>query len=406
MAIALRQSGVGLKRPLPVEERVGRLRSTACVETYLRRAFDQFKGGRVGEDVVLLLEMLFAHKVGGQGNKLSSGKQAIIAVGDFLAFTGQPLWHWMPQMLWQYLTDLRAREVAPATIRARHHYINDMCRAILSDRDLANKIQARHPTGSFQQITDEKSRALVKGFGKRKKKLSNPTPAEMQQVFDYLEAQITEQIETGAPIPYVLLRDRVIIALLYAYGVRVSELSNADVTDFDFDPECPGYGDYGIWHIIGKGDKDRHLPVVVDWIFPVLVQYVEGVRLHWTGDPETPDKQKNALFFSNNRTRLSVNSIQRIVKQRFAEAGIKKNVSPHRLRNGCLTRVTDDVGLTQASKIGGHSHAATTEGYYDRKASMSGDALSRHVRKIYKNTVGPPATPCPPTPTLKPTGTD
>ncbi len=390
MKVVLRQFGVGLKHALSAEGRVGRFRSTACIETYLRRAFDQFKGGRVGEDVVLLLEMFFAHKVGGQGNKLGSGKQAIIAICDFLTFTGCSPWQWTPQMLWQYLTDLRAREIAPATIRSRHHYINDMCRAILSDRDLANKIQARHPTASLQQITDEKSRALVRGFGKRKKKLSNPTPAEMQQVFDYLEAVITEQIETGAPVPYVLLRDRAVTALLYSYGVRVSELSHTDVTDFDFDPECPEYGDYGIWHIIGKGDKDRHLPVVVDWIYPVLLQYVEGVRPHWTGDPKTPDEQKNALFFSNHHTRLSVNSIQRIVKQRFAEAGIKKNVSPHRLRNGCLTRITDEVGLSQASKIAGHSHAATTEGYYDRKASMTGDALSRHVRKIYKQTIAPP----------------
>ena len=384
---------MGLKHPLSVEQRVGHLRSTACVETYLRRAFDLFAGGRSGEDVVVLLELLFAHQVGGRGNKLGSGKHAVMAVCDFLAFTGHPPWHWTPKMLKEYLTDLRAREIAPATIRGRHHYIDAMCRAILTDRDVANKIQARHPTGSFQQITDEKSRLLVKGFGKKKKKLACPTPNEMQLVFDDLAAQITEQIETGAPVPYVLLRDRAIIALLYGYGVRVSELSNADTTDFDFDPECPDYGDYGIWHIVGKGDKDRHLPVVVDWIYPVLEQYIEGVRLHWTGDPRTPEDQKNALFFSNNRTRLSVNSIQRIVNQRFLAAGVKKKVSPHRLRNGCLTRVTDDVGLSQASKIAGHSHAATTEGYYDRKASMSGDALSRHVRTVYKNKNGPPELP-------------
>ena len=101
-----------------------------------------------------------------------------------------------------------------------------------------------------------------------------------------------------------------------------------DGGDFDFDPECPEYGDLGIWHIIGKGDKDRHLPILTDWIHPVLDQYLEGVRPHWLGNPKTPEEDLDALFFSNEGKRLSTTSIQRIIERRFKQAGVKKKFSP------------------------------------------------------------------------------
>jgi len=384
MSTVIRDSRVGLKHDPQEQERVGTRPATACIETYLRDAHDLLHGGKNGKDTVLLLEMFFFYKVGRDGNKVGSGKQAISAVCDLISFTKTPPWRWTPQMLYEYLTDMRTRELSPATIRGRHHYIKNMCDAILSDRDIANKILSRHPEGNFQQITNHKSRALVKGFGKKKKKLVNPTPSEFQKVMDYLLSEFLEAIETKQSTPHILVRDRAIIASFYAYGVRLSELKNADVTDFDFDPECPEYEDYGIWHIIGKGDKDRHLPVMVDWIFPVLKAYIELARPHWTDDPRTPDKDKHALFFSNARKRISTTTLQRIIETRFHEAGIKKKFSPHRLRNGCLTRVTDEVGLSNASKFAGHSFAATTEGYYDKKASRAGDALSNHVKNVYK----------------------
>jgi len=72
--------------------------------------------------------------------------------------------------------------LAAATIRGRHHYIKDFCLSILADRPVANKILSRHPGGNFQQIADDKSRALVRGARQRKKKLTCPTPNEVQQV--------------------------------------------------------------------------------------------------------------------------------------------------------------------------------------------------------------------------------
>jgi site-specific recombinase XerD len=390
MGTLIDQSKVGVKHRLQARDRVGTRPATEAIETFLRRAYDLFGDSRVKKDVVQLLEMFYFYKIGRDGNIPSSGKQAVIAICAFLAHCKTPPWHWTPQHLYAFLTELHNQERAISTIRRYHHYIKHFCDAILSDRDLANKLMARHPDANFQQITDIRSRSLVKGYGKKKKKLSNPTPLEVQRVMDYLESEIIEAIETGQPRPYILLRDRTIIATFYAYGLRLSELRNTNVTDFDFDPEHPRYGDLGILHVIGKGNKERHLPILATWIHPVLEAYLEHVRPYWTHDPRTPEKDKHALFFSNNRKRLSKTSLQRIIKDRFHQAGVKKDISPHRLRNGFLTRMADDVGLSEASRAAGHAHAHTTEGYYDRKASLAGDALSNYVNKLYKQQTDDP----------------
>ncbi|WP_456406167.1 hypothetical protein, partial [Thiolapillus sp.] len=143
---------VVINQPSSSEERVGRSPASKCIEAYLRRVYDLFHGGKKAKDVVFLLETFFFYKVGSHGNKTNSAKQAVIAITDFLTRTQTPPWHWSPAMLYEYLTELREENKAPATIRARHHYIRDFCVCVLADRDIANKIQARHG-GSFQQIT-------------------------------------------------------------------------------------------------------------------------------------------------------------------------------------------------------------------------------------------------------------
>lgn len=384
MNTVARESKVVVNASIPARARVGTRRSTESIEGYLRRAYDLFPTQKVAKDVVLLLEMFFFHKVGGHSNKINSAQQAVLAIVGFLEHTKLPPWRWTSAALYEYLTDMASRKLARSTIRARHHYIKQMCDAILGDRDIANRLQTRYPGSSFQQITNEASRALVRGFGKRKRKLTNPTPREMQQVLDYLESEIVEAIETGRPTPYVLLRDRTIIAMLYAYGARVSELKNADITDFQYDPQCPDYGDLGIWHILGKGDKDRNLPILEPWLHAVLLAYVEHVRPHFTHDARTPENDRHALFFSTERKRLSATSIQRIVSQRFQQSAVKKKLSPHRLRTSCLTKAVDTLGLSGASTVAGHTFAATTEGYYDRRVSTAGDPMVKHVQTTYR----------------------
>lgn len=379
----MRDNKVGLTQPIPKLARVGSRDATLPIEPELRRAHDIFASPKVAKDVVTLLERFFFFKLGHDGNEISSARNAIKAVCDFLHFTKTPPWQWTSRVLYEYLAEMKVKDLAASTIRSRHYYIKSMCDSMMSDRDIVNKIAARHSNCSFVQITDATSRALVRGFAKRKRKLNNPSPDEMQQLYDHMESEFIEAIEVGKPIPYVLLRDRLIIAMFDAFGLRLSELINVNVDDFDFNPETPSYERFGILHVIGKGRKLRHIPLLTSWIYPVLKTYVDQIRPHWTDNVNTPEDDRKALFISNFGCRMSDSAIQEIVKSRFHKAGVTRNFSPHRLRNGFITRVADQMGLQIAAKLAGHSFAATTEGYYDTRSSLAGDPLINHVNNIY-----------------------
>lgn len=385
MSAAKRESNVVQMQVTLPEGRVGHLAFTEDIESYLRRAHNLFGGGLDGADTVVLLEMFFAYKLGSDGNSPGSGKQAVVAVVSFLEHCNTTPWLWQPQHLQHYIASLKTQGLAAATIRGRHHYIKDFCLSILADRPVANKILSRHPGGNFQQIADDKSRALVRGAKQRKNKLTCPTPNEVQQVFEWFEAEILEAIEINSKSLYPLLRDRAVITMFYAYGLRKDELRRVDLTDFDFDPECPQYQNFGLLHVIGKGKKQRTLPILVPGMYEFVKHYVEVIRPHWLSNGGVPPEDRNAMFFSDCRKRISKTAIERAVKLRFRQAGVTRNVSPHRLRDVFLTAMTDTLGLSSASDLAGHSMATTTEGYYRKASSIKGDPIKQHVNRLYKN---------------------
>lgn len=388
MSSSIRESNV-VQMPLaPVKGRVGQLRYTEGIESYLRRAYELFGGGLDGADSVVLLEMFYSYKLGTDGNDPSSGRQAVVAVVAFLEHCRLPPWLWEPRHLQHYIAQLKVDNLAAATIRGRHHYIKDFCISILSDRPVANKFLSRHPGGSFQQVADDKSRALVRGAKKRKKKLTCPTPEEVQQVFEWFEQAIEEAIDLNSKSLYPLLRDRAIITVFYAYGLRRDELRRADLTDFDFDPECPQYKGYGLLHVIGKGKKQRTLPILVPGLYEFVTHFINVIRPHWLSNGGVEAEDRNALFLSDCRRRLSFTAIERAVKLRFKQAGVTRNVSPHRLRDVFLTAMTDTLGLSSASDLAGHSMSTTTEGYYRKASSIKGDPIKQHVSRVYKNRDG------------------
>lgn len=385
MSATKRESNVVQMQVTPPEGRVGRLAFTDEIESYLRRAHNLFNGGLDGADTIVLLEMFFAYKLGSDGNSPGSGKQAVVAVVSFLEHCKTLPWFWQPQHLQHYIASLKTQGLAAATIRGRHHYIKDFCLSILADRPVANKILSRHLGGNFQQIADDKSRALVRGAKQRKKKLTCPTPNEVQMVFDWLRAEQSDAYDTNSKSLYPLFRDEAIITMFYAYGLRKDELRRVDLTDFDFDPECPQYQNYGLLHIIGKGKKQRTLPILVPGMYKFVKHYIEVIRPHWLSNGGVAPEDRNAMFFSDCRKRISKTAIERAVKLRFRQAGVTRNVSPHRLRDVFLTAMTDTLGLSSASDLAGHSMSTTTEGYYRKASSIKGDPIKQHVHRLYKN---------------------
>jgi integrase/recombinase XerC len=147
-------------------------------------------------------------------------------------------------------------------------------------------------------------------------------------------------------------RDAAIIEVLYGGGLRVSELAALDLGSLDLDG--------GTARVEGKGGKERVVPLGRGAV-RALSSYLEvreaipaaGRRVHET-----------ALLVNRHGGRLSVRSIQRIVRSRGLEAGTREAVHPHALRHSFATHLLDGgADLRTIQELLGHASLSTTQTY-------------------------------------------
>jgi site-specific recombinase XerD len=141
-------------------------------------------------------------------------------------------------------------------------------------------------------------------------------------------------------------KHRLIIELMYGTGMRVSELVNLRVKDFDFQ------GNYG-WIRQGKGRKDR-LFILPMRIKEKMLEHIATENL----------KSEDWLFSGRSNNHYSVSSIQAIIKLAKSKAQIDKNVHPHTLRHSFATHVIQNgYALMELQPLLGHSKLETTMVY-------------------------------------------
>lgn len=159
-------------------------------------------------------------------------------------------------------------------------------------------------------------------------------------------------------------RDRVMLELLYAAGLRVSEL--VSLTALGFDPQT------GFLRVIGKGDKERFTPVHSE-AQTLLADYIATVR------PQFHPKEK-ALFLNRSGKGLTRTAAWMIVKRRAAQAGVRKNVYPHIFRHSFATHLLEGgADLRSVQTLLGHADLATTEIY----THVEINRLKRVVRDMH-----------------------
>ena len=157
-------------------------------------------------------------------------------------------------------------------------------------------------------------------------------------------------------------RDRAMLELLYASGMRVSELINLNVDDVDCDE--------GQVRCFGKGSKERIVP-----IYPqaarVTAEYVNEVRHRLQRD----DAEK-ALFLNRRGERLTRQGLWQILKEYAKEAGLAEAVTPHTLRHSFATHMLNGgADLRSVQELLGHANISTTQIYTH--------LTSDHIRKAY-----------------------
>src|SRR5262249_5527840 len=159
--------------------------------------------------------------------------------------------------------------------------------------------------------------------------------------------QLLEKIDTKALHG---LRDRAMIELLYASGLRISELANARLEDFNFEQR--------IVRATGKGKKTRLVPVGRK-ACEALAAYLSTERPKLV-KPRTSSE----VFLSERGTKLTTTRIWQIVKKHAQRAGLEKNVYPHLLRHSFATHLlSNGADLRIIQEMLGHADISTTQVY-------------------------------------------
>ncbi|HJM74500.1 MAG TPA: tyrosine recombinase XerC [Dehalococcoidia bacterium] len=183
---------------------------------------------------------------------------------------------------------------------------------------------------------------LMLRYPKAPKRL--PRFLDQQQVSDLVESPSRVEEETPQS-----LRDRALLELLYAAGLRVSEVAGIDVRDLDLTNRQVT--------VIGKGDRPR----VSIFGLPArdaLHAYIER------GRPELAKGAQSGLFLNRSGGRLSVRSVQEAVRRAGVAAGVLRRTHPHLLRHSFATHMLEDgADLRVVQHLLGHSSADTTQIY-------------------------------------------
>jgi integrase/recombinase XerD len=160
------------------------------------------------------------------------------------------------------------------------------------------------------------------------------------------------------------LRDRALLELLYATGLRVTEVVSLDVDDINLASST-------VRVVRPKDKRERIVPVHERALVP-LKDYVERGRMQLLRDPEV-----SALFLNHRGQRLTRQGLWLIVKHYVREVGIVEGVTPHTLRHTFAAHLLDQKAeLEYVQQILGHANISTTQVYAHVSAEDVADAPS------------------------------
>lgn len=262
-------------------------------------------------------------------------------------------------------------EVKKASDNTTSSYLRDL-------RQLSAFLSA-HEMGGLLEATDEKLQkyaANLKAVGKSNATIARSI-ASMKSFYTYmvseglmdsspaaqLVAEKTEhklpQILTGKEVELLLeqpqcvdmkgYRDKAMLEVLYATGIRVSELIALNVDDVNLSA--------GVLRCRGK-NRERQIPIYPAAV-RALAEYIDFIREQMIASP-----QEQALFVNINGERMSRQGFWKIIKTYQQRAGIDKDITPHTLRHSFAAHLLQNgADLHSIQEMLGHSDISTTQVY-------------------------------------------
>lgn len=191
------------------------------------------------------------------------------------------------------------------------------------------------------------------------------TPKKKQHLPQVLTKEEVEKLLRSPNTGQVLgLRDRAMLELMYATGLRISEIINLKLEDLHLT--------MGTLQTLGKGHKERIVPVgdeAIKWVN----RYLEEAR------PKLlKQKRSNYLFLNFHGNNLTRQGVWKNLKAEVRKAGIQKNITPHTLRHSFATHILENgADLRIVQELLGHADISTTQIYTHLSNKQLADIYNR-----------------------------
>ena len=273
-----------------------------------------------------------------------------------------------------FIVSLRQKKYSPATLRIRQRAVMDLCGY------LKGQGCERLADVNLNDLDGYRGHIVERGFNSNS---VNSYLWSVRKFFDFLEetqrifsnpskglkipalnrslqpvpteAEMTQLLSGPDMLKSTGTRDRAILEVMYATGVRQGELLRMKIFDPDFER--------GIIRVMGKGSKERIVPLgkhALHW----LRQYMRQARLRLI--KKKVDEQ--ALWVSKDGYRLSGIRVDQMIREYAKKAGIKKKVSAHSLRRACATHMLmGGAHPVQLQMLLGHSSLQTLSQYVRKR---------------------------------------
>ncbi len=233
-------------------------------------------------------------------------------------------------------------------------WIGELGMTATSQARIISGIRSFYKYCLLEQITKNDPSTLLEAPKTRRKLPDVLTFEEIELVI----AQLDQSTPDGG-------RNKAILETMYSCGLRVSELINLKISCL--------YLDVGFVRVIGKGDKERLVPIGRDAIKYIKI-YKDNIRVHQEIQPGFED----ILFLNRRGKNLSRIMIFYIIKAMAAKAGITKHISPHTFRHSFATHLVEGgADLRAVQEMLGHESITTTEIYTHLDRDYLRDTLQR-----------------------------
>ena len=161
--------------------------------------------------------------------------------------------------------------------------------------------------------------------------------------------QVDKLLAQPAPVDPKGIRDKAMLEILYATGIRVTELTDLNLDDYNSELKSIK---------VGSGKKSRSIP-----LYPAALRavnlYLQEVRSVMVSDPS-----ENALFVNVSGSRMSRQGFWKILKAYQAKAGIDQEITPHTLRHSFAVHLIENgADLSSVKELMGHSDISSTQVY-------------------------------------------